>query len=67
VVQDEAAIRLVRVLVEMVDAVRVEQGRAPLDAVYLIALLQQQLREIGPVLSGHAGDQCLLHEINFRL
>jgi hypothetical protein len=30
---------------------------APLDAVHLVALLQQQLRQIAAVLPGDAGDQ----------
>jgi hypothetical protein len=47
----------VRILVEMVDAVGVEQGCPALDAVHLVALVEQELGEIGAVLSGDAGDQ----------
>ena len=49
---------LVRLVKEVIDTVGVEQRRAPLDAVNLIALADQELGEIGPVLSGNAGDQC---------
>lgn len=37
--QDEAVIRVVRVVVRVIDAVGVEEGAAPLDAVCLVALL----------------------------
>ena len=56
VVQVEALVVDVRVLVEVVDAVGVEQRGAALDAVNLVALLEQELGEIGAVLAGDAGD-----------
>ena len=49
---------LVRILVEVVDAVGVEERRAALDAVHLVALVEQELGEVGAVLAGDAGDQC---------
>ena len=57
VMQDEAAIRDVRVLIEMVDPLGVEQGSAPLDAVHLVTLVQEKFRQVGPVLAGDSGDQ----------
>ena len=54
VVQNEAAIGFVRVLVEMVDAIGVEKGSAALDAMNLVALSQQKLCQIGAVLAGDA-------------
>ncbi len=54
--QVQLALRLVRVLIEVVDPVGVEQGGAALDAVNFITLLQKKLCEIGTVLSGDAGD-----------
>ncbi|EXI76370.1 MAG: hypothetical protein AW07_00315 [Candidatus Accumulibacter sp. SK-11] len=57
VVEDEAAILLVRVLVQVVDTVGVEQRAAPLDAVDLVALGQQHFGQIGAILAGNAGDQ----------
>jgi hypothetical protein len=56
VMQDEFAVLDVRVLIEVIDAIGVEQRRAALDAVNLVALLQQEFGEIGPVLSGDTGD-----------
>ncbi len=57
IVQEQPGTALVRVLVEMVDPGGVERGGAPLDPVHLVALGQQQLGQIGPVLAGDAGDQ----------
>ena len=57
VVQDELLVRLVRILVEMFDPPRVEGRRPALDPVDGVALLQEQLGEIGTVLPGRAGDQ----------
>ncbi|KAG0753743.1 hypothetical protein G6F22_021323 [Rhizopus arrhizus] len=56
--QHEIARLVVRILVQVVDARGVEQRSAPLDAVDLIALGQQELRQVGPVLAGNAGNQC---------
>ena len=61
VMQDEAPVALVRILVEVVDAVGVEQRGAALDAVDLVALLEQELGEIGAILAGDAGNKSFLH------
>jgi hypothetical protein len=55
--QGETAILDVRILVEVVDAVGIEQGGPALDAMHLVALVEQELGEIGAVLSRDAGDQ----------
>ena len=60
VVQEQAHVALVRILVQVVDAVGVEDRGAALDAVHLVALAQQQLGQVGAVLAGDAGDQCCL-------
>ncbi|MNF07170.1 hypothetical protein D3C80_2072920 [compost metagenome] len=57
-VQHEIARLVVGILVQMIDARGIEQRSTPLDAVDLIALGQQELRQIGPVLAGNAGNQC---------
>ena len=57
VVQDEAPVGFVRVLVQVVDAARVEARRAALDAVHLVALGEQEFGQIGAVLAGHAGNE----------
>jgi hypothetical protein len=62
VVQLEALVVDMRVLVQMIDPVGVEQAGAALDAVHFVALRQQQFGQVGAVLAGHAGDQCSLHE-----
>jgi len=57
VVQDEATPFFVRILIEMIDAVGVEQRGAALDAVDFVALAQQELGEVGAVLASDAGDE----------
>jgi hypothetical protein len=52
--EDEAKLPFVGILVEMVDAICVEEGGAALDAVDLVALAQQKLGEVSTVLAGYA-------------
>jgi hypothetical protein len=59
VVQHEALVSGVRVLVDVIDALGVEQRSAALDAVDLVAFLEQQFSEVRAVLAGDAGDECL--------
>jgi len=47
-----------RIVIEVVDAVGVEEAGAPHQAVYFVALRQQEFGEVGAVLSGNASDQC---------
>ncbi|MPN47678.1 hypothetical protein SDC9_195282 [bioreactor metagenome] len=64
VVQDQAPAWLVRILVEVIDALGVEGGGTTLDAMDLVALFQQKFRQIGAVLTGDSRDQgsfCLCH------
>ena len=63
VVQNELAAFLVRSLIKVVDTIRIEQGRAALDAVDFIALVQKEFRQIGAVLTSDAGNECFLHEL----
>jgi hypothetical protein len=57
VVQDHPPIRIVRVAVQVIDPVGVEQRRTAFHAVHLVALRQQQLREIRAVLARDPRDQ----------
>ena len=57
VVQHEVAVIDMRILIEMVDPVGVEQAAAALEAMHLVALAQQQLGQIGAVLPAHTGDE----------
>jgi hypothetical protein len=45
-----------RILVQMVDPVRVDQRGSTLDTMNDIALLEQQFGKIGAILSGYASD-----------
>ena len=57
VVKDQSRVALVRILIKVVNPTGVEAARAPLYAMNLVALLQQQLRQVAAVLTGDAGDQ----------
>ena len=57
VVHEEARLPLVRVDVDVVDATSIEGGRAALDAVHDVALIEQETREKRSILTGDAGDQ----------
>ena len=60
VVQEQPGLRVVRVTVKVVDARGVERRCAPDQPVHLVALVQQQLGQVGAVLAGDAGDECAL-------
>lgn len=60
VVQENTGVGIVRITVEVVDALGVEGRGTTDDSVHHIALLQQQLREVGAVLAGDAGDERFL-------
>lgn len=57
VMQFEASILNVRVLVNVVNALCVEQTRTPLDAMYFIAFFQKKLSQVRTILTGNARDQ----------
>ena len=55
-VEDEVAVLHVGVLVDVVDAVGVEQRGTAFDAVDDITFFEQEFGEIGAVLAGDTGD-----------
>ncbi len=57
VVQDEALVLHMRVFIDMVHPLGVEQRRAALDAVDLVTLLKQELGEVATVLAGNSSYQ----------
>jgi hypothetical protein len=59
--EKEAAMQFVRVLVKMVDSVRVEKGTAAFYAMHLVSLGKEQLGEIGAILTSDAGNQSFCH------
>ena len=61
VVEAEARVLDVRVFVNVVDTLGVEQRGAAFDAVDFIAFLEQEFGEVGSVLSGDAGDEGAFH------
>jgi hypothetical protein len=57
VVQEKAHPLLVRIAVEVVNAIGIEQTGAALDAVNDVALAKQEFCEVRTVLAGDAGDE----------
>jgi hypothetical protein len=51
----------------VVDARGVEEGAAAFDAVDLVSLGEQELGEVGAVLSGDSGDEGFLQRLGFSL
>jgi len=56
-VQEQVALGLVRVLVEVVDALGVERRGAALQAVDFVTFGKQEFRQVGAILAGNSGDQ----------
>jgi hypothetical protein len=57
----KAALPLMRILVEMINPIRVKEGTAALYTVDLVALQEEQLGEIRSILPRDTGNQSLLH------
>jgi hypothetical protein len=55
--KEQRHLLFVRILVEVIDAVRIERAGPADQAVHFVAFIQQELRQIGAVLAGDAGDQ----------
>jgi hypothetical protein len=55
IMQHQRPAFLVRVLVEVIDSIRIKRRRPPLNSVDLITLPQQKFRQIGAIL---ASDSC---------
>ena len=64
IVQDHAAVRLVRIAVQMVDPIGVERRGATFDAMHLVALIEQELGEICAILPGDACHERTLPLVN---
>ena len=64
--QEQVDPALVRVLVQVVDPARIERARLADQAVHLIALFEQQLGQVRPVLPGDPGYQRLLCHVSLR-
>jgi hypothetical protein len=57
IVQFEVGVFNVRVLVNVVYALGVEQAASTFDAVHNVALFQQKLSQVASVLAGYPGDE----------
>ena len=61
VMQFQAQMAVMGVLIDMVDPLRRESGRPAHNAMDLISLLQQKFRQIRTILTGNPCNQRLLH------
>ena len=59
--ENEAAVLFVGILVQVIDPVCIEQRGPSLDAMNLISFFEQKFRQVGSVLSGYAGNECFFH------
>jgi len=57
IMQKEPALFFVRILIEMVDPIGVEERGAPLDSVYHITFSEEKFGKVSSVLPGDACDQ----------
>ena len=57
IVKAQGRLRLVRIGIDVIEAVRVKCRSAADDSVNFVALGEQKLGEIGAVLTGDAGDE----------
>jgi hypothetical protein len=60
--QHEVALGLMRILIEMVDALGIKRGGAPLQAVNFVSLGEQKFRQIGAILPRNPRDQSALRQ-----
>jgi hypothetical protein len=69
VMQEKPDAGVVAVAVEVIDALGVQQRGTALDAVHDIALRQQEIGEVGAILTGDPGNErdFLGHVLTFRL
>jgi len=67
VMQLQVRVGRMRILVDVVDPLRVEKRSTALDAVHLVALLEEKLGQVGAVLAGNAGDECAFQNLFLKL
>ena len=61
VMEHQPRITLMRILIEMINSVRVEATGPALDSMYLVSLLEKKFGQIAAVLAGDSCDYGLLH------
>jgi hypothetical protein len=61
--QLEADVFVVRILVQVINAIGIEGGRAAFDAMHGVALAEQELSQIGAVLPRYSRDQRRLRQV----
>ena len=51
--------RQCRMVIQMIDTLGVDRRGAPLDAMHLVALVDQEAGQVGAILTGDTRDYCL--------
>jgi hypothetical protein len=59
--QKQLCSRIMRILVKVIDTLRIEGAGLADQTMHLVTFAQQKLGQIGAVLSRNSGDQCLRH------
>ena len=59
--QSEASVFNVRIFIDVINPLCIKRGRPPLNAMDLVAFLQQKFRKVGTILPGDSGDECFFH------
>lgn len=67
VVQLEAGIVDMGILIDVIHTRRIERRRPPLDPMHLIAFGQKKLCKVGTILAGHTGDEGFFHLLSLSL
>ena len=62
--QAQLGINLVRILINMIDPLRVKRGGTAFYAVHFITFIEQKFRKIGPVLTSYTCNQCAFAHIS---
>ena len=55
IVEDEILVCYMGILIEVIDAIGIEQRGAPFDTVHDVVFAEQKLRQIGAILAGYPG------------
>ena len=66
IVEEEPSFGNVRILIQVIDTIGIEQRSAALDAVNFVVLGQQEFRKVSTILPGDTCDKSLLHIVTPR-
>ena len=62
IMQNEVAVFGMRILIQMIDLISIEEGSTPFYAVYFVTFSLQQFREVGSILSSETSNKGAFQE-----